>query len=331
MGNPEVDAIHQRSGSLVFQFCQFPIASFLGFKTKGPLRYPPQELFRDAIIRFCVNRDMLNNASHGAEAPLCRVRLDRFRFVVPFDGLSWKRPIPSVSGFTVLKDYEINEKHVNYRRVRSLANPKSGTQLFVQYRRTHGYLKPYRVTVIGCDETGILWSDLKAIGDAFSDFRIIMIELAFDFATGSGVDKQFVLRHGRFGKSRPAHNPKYPETLYYGTRHSAKFVRAYWKKEISAFRVELEMHSRNQSLPESDCLLYLLTVGPEDFRFENVNWRGLDSYLCSAHPRGKQIVAGCRLNNGSVHSLLQYLRSVHVNNPHRFLRTSERTASFETQ
>jgi hypothetical protein len=152
-----------------------------------------------------------------------------------------------------------------------------------------------------------------------------MAEVAFDFAPHSGIDQEFVLKHAMFGKSRPAHNPKHPDTLHYGTRRSAKFVRCYWKVQVGAYRIELEMHSPWQ-VPESDCLLYLLTVGPKDFRFVDFDWHALNSHLRAKGVRGKQIAAGSRLQSNSIHQLLRYLRSVHVNNLDKFLHTSEKDA-----
>src|ERR1700683_3069507 len=165
---------------------------------------------------------------------LCIVKLDRIRFVVPFDGLSWNHKLPNVPGFKVLKYFFVPPQGttVTYRRVRSLENLTTGTKIYVQHQRAHGYLKPLRVTVVGRNATGILWPDLKAIGDAFANFKIRMAEVAFDFAPNSGVNQTFVLNHATFGKSRPAQNPEHPNTLHYGTRRSAKFVRCYWKEQV---------------------------------------------------------------------------------------------------
>ncbi len=258
------------------------------------------------------------------ERARCVVRLDRIRFVVPRIGLSWKRKVPDVPGFKVLKDFRVPRRGAmeTYRRVRSLENPKTGTKISVQYKRAHGYLKAHRVTVVGCDATGILWPDLKAIGDAFANFAIRMIEVAFDFAPSSGVNQDFALKHAIFGKSRPRHNPEHPGTLHFGTRRSDKFVRCYWKEQVASYRIELELHGR--WLPDTDCLLYQLVVGPKDFRFVNFDWHAVDRHLHGKGVRWKQIAAGSRLHSNSIHELLRYLRSVRVNNLDQFLRTSEK-------
>jgi hypothetical protein len=103
-----------------------------------------------------------------------------------------------------------NSKIKTWREVTFLENPTTGTKLRIQHHRAHGFLKPMKVTVIGPDLTGLLWPEIKAIGDTFSDFEISMVELAFDFSPESGVDKEFVAKHARFGKSRRVPMPQYP-------------------------------------------------------------------------------------------------------------------------
>src|SRR4029077_342983 len=107
----------------------------------------------------------------------------------------------------------------------------------------------------------------------------------------------------------------YPDRLRYGARQAGKLIRCYWKDEVDAFRVELELHSGWPGLPETDCLLHETSLLEKDFRFVYVRWRALDSYLASRGTRrGKQIAAEARLHYGSIHDLLRYLRSVGVKN-----------------
>jgi hypothetical protein len=253
----------------------------------------------------------------------CKVRLDRLRFVCPRDGFESVGKPPAVPGFKVVADTFVRRrkgKIHTYKRVRRLENPKTGTKIHVQYDRAHGFLKPLRVTVIGPDATGILWPELKTIGDAFDDFLVRMVELAFDFDPVSGVDAEFVHRHGRFGKSRPVPMPQYPGSLRYGTRKSPKFVRCYWKEAVDAYRVELEFHSTWKSLPQTDCLLYLFNVTNRAFAFVRIDWKALDACLNNKGDRGKRIAEEARAKYTSLHRLLRFLRRAGVNNPHRFLR-----------
>jgi hypothetical protein len=266
------------------------------------------------------------------ESATCIVRLDRLVFVCPRIEPKQcvqrsKAPIhPAIPGFRVTADKFVRTKAriTTYRRVRSLVNPRTGTQLFVQYQRAHGFLKPVRVTVVGSDPTGIPWPDLKKIGDAYGDLLIRTLELAFDFAPGSGVDKDYVLKHALFGKSQPVNTGRYPDSLRYGARQADKLVRCYWKSEVDAFRVELEFHSGWPGLPETDCHLHETGLVANDFRFVYVRWRALDAHLASGGARGKGIAAEARVHYGSIHQLLRYLRSVGIHNAHRFVRTSKK-------
>jgi hypothetical protein len=235
---------------------------------------------------------------------------------------------PAIPGFHSTGDKFVRRrgKIQTYRRVRTLVNSKTGTRIYVQYKRAHGFLKPVRATMVGHDPTGLLWPDLKNTGDAYGDLLIRVVELAFDFAPDSGVDKDYVRKHALFGKSQPVDTGKYPDRLRYGARQSDKLVRCYWKKEVNAFRVELELHSQWLGLPQTDCLLYTMGLRENHFRFVYVRWRALDSYLLSKGKPGKRIAKRARLHYGSIHQLLKYLRSVGVKNVHRFLRTSKMDA-----
>jgi hypothetical protein len=110
----------------------------------------------------------------------------------------------------------------------------------------------------------------------------------------------------------------------FGARQANKVVRCYWKPEVDAFRVELELHSGWPGLPETDCLLHKTSLLAQDFRFVYVRWRALDSHLASRGTRGRRIAAEARLHYRSIHDLLRYLRSVGVKNSHRFVRTSKK-------
>jgi hypothetical protein len=252
----------------------------------------------------------------------CVAVFDRCAFFCPRIGpsSSFRKP-PSVPGFkTVAHRFPRRRtKIATWRQILFLESDRTGTKVRIQYDRAHGWLKHMKVTVIGPDTTGILEPELKAIGDAFQDFEICMLEVAFNFSPTSGVDQEYVKKHALFGKSRPVKMPKYPDSLRYGTRHSPRFVRCYWKQQVQAYRVELELHHSWLGLPQTDYLLYLFPLTERDFRFVNVHWDALDSHLATKGPKGKRIAAGARLHYGSIHELLRYLRSKDIKNPHRFL------------
>jgi hypothetical protein len=189
----------------------------------------------------------------------CSVHLDRIAQAYPLWSENPSRKIPAIEGFSLKKDTFARRqgKIRTYRRVRSLENMTTGTRIFLQYDRAHGWLKPVRLTAVGSDFTGILPADLERIAKAFShNLRVVMTEISFDFDPTFGVDRDYVLKHGHFGKSHPAHNPRYPDTLRYGSRHSEKLIRAYFKQQIKKYRVELELHVSRFAGPRSHYLLY---------------------------------------------------------------------------
>ncbi len=259
------------------------------------------------------------------------MRLDRLQLVTPRFGNSPNRTVPAVPGFKIQWDIFVRRQAriKTYSRVRFLLNQQSGTKLFIQYSRAHGWLKPIRVTMVGADSTGILWPDLRTIGEAFGESQVRMVEIAFDFDPASGVDYEYVLKHALFGKSRPAHNPAYPGVLRYGARDSDKMVRCYWKEPVKAFRVELELHAKYLSLSDTVYLLYALGVGDGDFRFVKVDWKALRAHLKSKGTSGRRIAAQLQANYTSIHNLLRYLRASGVHNPHRFLLPSKKHSLIE--
>lgn len=276
-----------------------------------------------------------SESSTGLEPPskaLCVTKLDRFviagpRFFNDDYMLGDSHPVrvhPSISGFRRVADTFVRRqgKIQTYRRVRSLRNPATGTQFFLQYDRAHGFLYPFRGTIVGADSTGIPWGDLQSIGDAYGDFSVRMIELSFDFAPGSGVDEEYVRKHALFGKARPACTGKFRDRLRYGARGGRKLVRCYAKTSVDAYRVELELHAPFFGVPDSEWLIHTTSLRPADFRFVFVRWAKLDAYLATRGNSGSRVSAAARSEANSVYGLLAYLRSAAVPNPHRFLRTA---------
>jgi hypothetical protein len=68
---------------------------------------------------------------------------------------------------------------------------------------------------------------LESVFEVLPDFRMTLVELAFDFAPAE-MNRKFVREHALFGKSRPV--PSVNETDYWGTRRGSKRVQAYSKE-----------------------------------------------------------------------------------------------------
>lgn len=105
------------------------------------------------------------------------------------------------------------------------------------------WLPEYRLTIIPRDSSGLEPQDLQEILGMFEQYKLTLLEAALDFPLDSIVDVAYVRRFGLAGKSWL---PLGPNPLHdkWGSAKTPKVVRSYPKWEISAHRLELELHSR---------------------------------------------------------------------------------------
>jgi hypothetical protein len=262
---------------------------------------------------------------------VCFVRLDRLRVV------SWAkqngRKVPAIPGFVPVKDHRLRPQGTTpiYERVKILRSVASGTEIAWQYQRRRGWVKPWRITWVAEDRTGIPPTDVLRILKRCEYFRFLLVELAFDFSPGSGINRTFVKRHGQFGKSRRRFDRGGPGQVRYGSRKSGKLVRSYWKKEVNAFRIEIELHSRllskGKHKKEQNYNLLevpgrILPSGVRNHvRFVHFRWKALKRHLTSRFgPQGMEIYERARAKASvSLRSATRFLRRQRVNNVHRFL------------
>ena len=112
--------------------------------------------------------------------------------------------------------------------------------------------------------------------------------------------------------------------LRFGGRKSAKLVRCYWKQEINAYRVEVELHPgvldqrkivAVQDLPKAAKAIY-----PKHVHFADIDWKKLRLYLARREGQnGKAIFEGAVKRRKSMRRVTQYLRRHGIPNVHRFL------------
>ena len=112
--------------------------------------------------------------------------------------------------------------------------------------------------------------------------------------------------------------------LYYGSRKSDKLVRCYKKREVGAYRVELELHSgllRRHGIVELDDLVRLpALLCPKHVQLVDFDWNQLRRYLLTKiGDRSDGVVAAARRRRASLLRLQRYLRRKGVFNTHRFL------------
>ena len=129
------------------------------------------------------------------------VRIDRVQI------LSWaprgRRP-PRLKGYKVFCDSFVRRQTTTatYARVCQFHSTTDGTKIYWQYQRLKGWLKPWKITVVADDTTGLSYEQLHAVLQYCRFYRFLTAEIAVDFLPSAGIDRRFVRQHAVFGKSR---------------------------------------------------------------------------------------------------------------------------------
>jgi hypothetical protein len=156
------------------------------------------------------------------------VKLDRLQFYCdqnPTKGLM------AVQGFKSVRGHRIappkNGEFRAYDWVHWFKSRKSGMKFLIESQRREAWLRPYRLTLYADDRTGLLPDEVFSVLEVLPDFKLTMVELAFDFAPEE-MTRKFVRERVLFGKSRPV--PSVNGTDYLGTRRGSKRVQIYVKE-----------------------------------------------------------------------------------------------------
>jgi len=268
-------------------------------------------------------------------SPECVVRLDRIvlgarRALESTEATDKNRApsVPAIPGFKLFNDFRARPQGrvPTYARVRLLRSLENNSLARIQHERVMPWLRPFRVTLVGDDRQGVTPDEIRRFVTQFSSHRLSLVEIAFDFDPSSGVDEDFVLRHGQFGKSRRRKDRGGRDQVRYGSRASPKLVRCYWKRQLGCYRVELELHSgllRKYKVRDSGDFTRLpQKLFPAHIAFVRVRWRALDAYLTRRfQSKGKVILEEAqRRAESSLRRATGYLARQGVPNPHRFLQ-----------
>lgn len=240
-----------------------------------------------------------------------RILVDRLQLLAWL--LSSGRRLPEIPGYVVERDSLVRQQTSikTYRRVRIYRNRKTNTTIYLQYDRACPWLAPAKLTIVSRDRKGLCRSELESIARAFKRIRLLTVEVAFDFSFSSGVNREFVLRHGIFGRSRLAEKRPFND-LRFGTRHSDTMVRAYEKPELRSYRVELELHSKwlrrtgivqPRDLSGLPGLLVFRRI-----KFVAIDWDRLETHLLGKG-HSASLVSGIRSLAYSLHHFLTLLRN----------------------
>ena len=254
--------------------------------------------------------------------PLCTVRLDR----VQFRARAWGLKLLLLLGFVRMRGGFVRSQTTvtTYRREDRFLNRRTGTKVYLQHDRACPWLWPLKVTVVPDDGPGLCGGEVQRMLGAFTNARLLRVEVALDFTAGSGIDRSFVLRHGLFGKSRLVGGRLYKD-LRYGSHYSDIFVRGYEKPAIESYRVESQLQSgwlRARGIQRFGDLARLPTqIVPGRVGFFRIDWDALAGHLARKKMAAEPIIRKAQTRIRSLHTVLDYLRhDVGVANVHRFLR-----------
>jgi len=129
------------------------------------------------------------------------IQVDRVQIV------SWApegRTPPRLKGFAVTRDSFVRSQTniPTYERCRHYKSKESDAKIYWQYQRRTPFLKPWKVTVVADDKTGLSYDEIDTVLGHCRFWHFLIVEVAFDFSPATGVDRNFVRRHAIFGKSR---------------------------------------------------------------------------------------------------------------------------------
>ncbi len=130
------------------------------------------------------------------------VRLDRVQIT------SWaqpdRKPPLDLQGFAVTKDSFVRSETTTstYARCRQYSSLTNGAKIYWQYSRQKGWLKPWKITIVADDKTGLSRDEIERVLRHCRSYQFLTVEIAIDFRPSTGVNKRFIRCHATFGKSR---------------------------------------------------------------------------------------------------------------------------------
>jgi hypothetical protein len=127
-----------------------------------------------------------------------------------------------------------------YNRAAGYITP-TGTKIGVAYDPVNSFM-PACIFNVSPPDAGLQRRELDDLLELVPEYRITKIELAHVFAVGSVVTPAFARKHLVVGKSKRSDDPRYPNTLYFGSRNSPVFARCYTDPTHGSFKIEPEFH-----------------------------------------------------------------------------------------
>ena len=130
------------------------------------------------------------------------------------------------------------EAFLAYGKVAHFRSTKNGGTFALYYERQAKNLDKFRIDLSPDDTLGQQLNEMSSILENATKPRFARLEIATDFGLGSIVDGPYVRRHFISGKCTPE------GANAWGRRNGTKFIRSYFKKQIGAHRLEVQLNWR---------------------------------------------------------------------------------------
>jgi hypothetical protein len=113
-----------------------------------------------------------------------------------------------LKGYKIVNDWFVRcqTTTATYARSRRYQSLTDDTKIFWQYQRQKGWLKPWKITLVADDATGLSYEQIQGVLKHCRYSRFLTIEIAVDFGPSAGINERFVRQYAVFGKSRPHAN-----------------------------------------------------------------------------------------------------------------------------
>jgi hypothetical protein len=209
-----------------------------------------------------------------------------------------------------------------YKRRRTSHSP-TGNTLDIWFQTLVGLQDRIKVRLIAGNTHAITAQEIETLWHLFPQCRVLILELAFDFVPSAGIDRRYARKYCKFGKSRRLKRRGLGKTLYWGERKSSKLVRAYFKKLLGVFRIELQLNPRlirNLRLEDFRSIdkLHDLLL-PRHFEFVKIDWAAIGRY-CAENDLGIGAIDIAK-EKKTLHAQMDSLRrTTRIENLYRFLK-----------
>lgn len=125
-----------------------------------------------------------------------------------------------------------------YGRIARYRSTKTQSKVWVYYNPRIRNLANCRIGLFPDDSTGLLPQEVASVLENVMHPVVAKLEVSTDFGISTGVDAPYIRRHFISGKCTPDGADQW------GRRTGTKFIRSYFKKEIGAHRLELQLNWR---------------------------------------------------------------------------------------